>query len=134
MGIYMKPIPCYMGIYSASSDGRIYSHARTDSKGNKRQGKWLKQVNDSDGYPRVHLCVSAVRRKFQVHRLVAMAFFSNAENKPAVNHINGVKTNNHIDNLEWVTTKENINHAVKTGLIVNLRDSVSGQFIKQGKI
>lgn len=68
------------------------------------------------GYVSVTLNNNGLKKYFKVHRLVAMTFIPNPENKPQVNHIDGNKSNNSVYNLEWVTNSENVKHAVKTGL------------------
>lgn len=70
-----------------------------------------------------------IRKRKTIHRLVAEAWVDNPFNKPQVNHIDGVKTNNHYSNLEWVTPYENHLHAVKTGLLV-LRHGENANFAK----
>ena len=72
----------------------------------------LKPFNDRDGYLRVNL----LGKMHSVHRLIAKAFIPNPENKPTVNHINGIKDDNRVNNLEWATNSENTKHAYKTGL------------------
>jgi len=80
-------------------------------------GKILRQETSSTGYPTVRFCVNGLLKKYLVHRLVAEAFVLNSKNKPWVNHIDGNKKNPHYTNLEWCTPRENVDHAVKIGLV-----------------
>lgn len=86
--------------------------------------KILKQTN-SNGYLRITLKHYGKKQKsHRVHRLVALEFIPNPNKKPQINHKDGNKSNNHIDNLEWVTCKENIKHAWENGLYEDLRKSI----------
>ena len=76
----------------------------------------LKPEKDKDGYLKVRLHYRERNKKFFVHRLMAITFIPNPENKPQVNHINGIKNDNRLENLEWVTPSEQIQHAYDTGL------------------
>lgn len=80
--------------------------------------KVLKLNIKKSGYTEVTLISLEIRKSFSVHRLVALAFIPNPENKKEVNHINGIKNDNRIENLEWVTSKENTQHAIDTNLIL----------------
>lgn len=83
---------------------------------NTRTGRILKQDLSAHGYPRVTLSQDGIIKRYFVHRLVASHYIPNPNNLPMVNHIDGCKVNNSVDNLEWVTCKENTIHAFKTGL------------------
>ena len=72
------------------------------------------------GYHRVDLKTIDGRKNLFVHRLVAMAYIPNPENKPQINHINGNKADNTVNNLEWCTNYENAQHAIKNGLWKNV--------------
>jgi hypothetical protein len=79
--------------------------------------KLLKLQKDEKGYLKANLLINGKAVRCRIHRLVAMAFIPNTENKEQVNHINGVKDDNRVENLEWATNLENIRHAYKNNLI-----------------
>lgn len=83
---------------------------------NRTTGKILSQYTDKDGYKHATIMVDGKQYHPGVHRFVAIAFIPNPENKPEVNHLNGVKYINVVDNLEWATSSENVQHAFDTGL------------------
>lgn len=104
-----KPVPEFE-MYEVSNLGRIKSFALYPD------GRILKPSVTRDGYLRTALTKDSKVKHLSIHRLVALAFIPNPENKPEVNHINGIKTDNIVDNLEWSTSSENQLHAFKTGL------------------
>lgn len=100
----------FEGLYQVSNLGRVRSLDRLDGANRRLTGKILKGGKHNGGYLRVTLCKNSVVYAKSIHRLVAEAFIPNPENKPQVNHIDEDKTNNTVSNLEWMTSKENINH------------------------
>jgi HNH endonuclease/NUMOD4 motif-containing protein len=95
--------------YEIGDNGTVFSLDYNHS--GKR--KILKQHLDTYGYPYVFLVVDGKRYKRSVHRLVSIAFIPNLENKPQVNHKNGIRNDNRLENLEWVTSQENCIHSYK---------------------
>ncbi len=115
-----KDIPGSEEIYQASTLGRIRSVNRiiytTDNKVRKQPGKILKPGKHYKGYYNVVLYKNKKSKTIFVHRLIATTFLENTYNKVWINHIDGIKTNNKVSNLEFSTISENIKHAFKNGL------------------
>jgi len=114
-----RDIVGYEGKYKISSFGRVKSLSRyRKSRGDLLaliKGKILKPV-DYFGYQKVTLRNNNKSQNYRIHRLVATAFIPNAKDKPFINHKDGSKKNNSVDNLEWATRQENVDHSVKNGL------------------
>lgn len=94
--------PIFPEQYSVSDCGEVFS---------KRIGRTIKPNHDKHGYLYYVLCVSGCRKTVKAHRLVATSFIPNPDNKPTVNHKNGIRDDNRVQNLEWATSKEQSNDA-----------------------
>lgn len=116
-----KDIKDYEGYYQVSDFGNIRSLERTvhHSCGGTRlfKSRRLDPTIDSYGYEKVTLSKKGVAKKHSVHRLVAQAFLKDSNDKPQINHIDGIKTNNNAVNLEYCTSSANIKHAYELGLM-----------------
>lgn len=121
-----KSVIGYEGMYEVSNTGNVRSVDRrvsTNIKFNTSRvikGKPLDMNLKHTGYYSVDLCKNGKVKTESVHRLVAIAFIPNPNNSKVVNHINGIKTDNRVENLEWVSYKDNHWHARKNNLLVNI--------------
>ena len=120
--VEFRPLPLdldgYESKYYITNDGRVYSEYLRD---------FLKTFYSRGGYVRVKLNYGDRSKKVMVHRLVAMAFIPNPDNKPHVDHINCNRSDNRVENLQWVTPKENVQLAVERGN----KDSMEYVFINR---
>jgi hypothetical protein len=107
-----KDIEGYEAIYQVSNTGQVKSLKSLHAE----SGLILKIHNQIKGYSRVNLWKKGVCKSATIHRLVAMSFIENKDNKNQVNHKDGVKSNNCVENLEWCNASQNMIHAYKIGL------------------
>lgn len=107
-----KDIGGYEGLYEVSNLGRIKSL-------HFKESKILKNLEDRDGYLQLNLTKNNKQKLHKIHRLVVIQFIENPLNKPEVNHKNGIKTDNRVENLEWVNHSENMKHGYRKGFINN---------------
>ena len=111
-----KPVKNYEGLYEVSNTGLVRSLDRIDRLNRLKKGVLKAPCNNGRGYLCVNLKVHGKQSQKTLHRLVAEAFIPNPNNLPEVNHIDGNKANNHVDNLEWCTRNKNVSHAFRNGL------------------
>lgn len=122
-----KDVEGYEGLYQVSNLGNVRSLDRYTYRAYRGgkcgyhfyPGKTLKLTTEKDGYKTTTLYINGKGKIHKVHRLVASVFIDNPESKEFVNHKDGNKANNRVDNLEWVTAKENCVHAIENGLYIH---------------
>lgn len=120
-----KPVVGYEGLYEVSSEGRVKSLSRVVKAPRNTTRllgeRLLTPTTEKEGYKVVGLRVNGKLSQKRVHRLVAEAFLNNPEEKTQVNHINEIKSDNKLSNIEWSTSKENSNHGTRIARIVEKR-------------
>jgi hypothetical protein len=118
-----KDISGYEGFYQVSNFGRVRSLDRKVNhylSGTKIfRGQIIKSHPNHGGYLMVPLCKKRKRALLQIHRLVALAFIPNTDNKPCVNHLDADRQNNAVENLQWCTHLENVRHSMSIGNFIN---------------
>lgn len=111
-----KPLTNFEQFYEVSNKGNI--RVKNKQLGGKKEGSILKPKKMRDGYLSFRVNKEKKQILINAHRAVAILFIENPLNKKEVNHKDGNKQNNCVDNLEWCTPKENIAHAIKNGLVI----------------
>jgi hypothetical protein len=123
-----KDIPGFENLYQVSSLGRVKSLPKHTNNQFSNKEIILKPVKSNN-----YLNVNLKGKIIGIHRLVAITFIPNEENKPQINHKDGNKQNNIISNLEWCTASENILHAYKTGLKVATSNHLKKKILQYDK-
>lgn len=123
------PVAGYEGLYEVSNLGRVKRLSSNDAS----KEKILKPQIQRDGYQRVTLSKKGQKKRMAIHRLVAIAFIPNPQNKEQVNHLDADKLNNKLTNLQWATRKENIAHAIALGLMKKSNNPVIATHLDSGE-
>lgn len=132
-----KNIKGYEGLYQISNLGKVKSLERKRYNGQNyymQQEKILKLQNDKYGYKTIMLHKDKKSKNLKVHRLVAQAFLTNPQNKLEINHKDGNKSNNCVNNLEWCTSIENVRHAFSNNLIKQHNNTNIEQYSLDGTL
>lgn len=129
-GEIWRQIPGYEGLYVASNKGRIKSCERYNSRNTLLCERLLKPKINRGGYLTTALTKNEIRKEYMVHRLVAMAFIPNPDKLPQINHKDENRKNNYLENLEWCTSKYNINY----GNSISKRSNAVLQINDKGEI
>ena len=108
-----KDVVGYEGLYKVSNKGKVYSVARKDTIGRKIGGRTLRARRHKHGYLHLALHKNGIKKNKLIHRLVAEAFLPNPNNFLEVNHLDEIKDNNKLSNLEWCDTMYNVNYGTR---------------------
>jgi hypothetical protein len=120
----MQPIPGFPN-YSITEDGNVWSH---------NYNRWIKGHKNWAGYIRVTLSNNGKAKAYSVHRLVAITYIENLYNKEYINHINGIKDDNRVSNLEWSTPTENTRHSWANGFSKISNKTINATIERNSKI
>lgn len=115
----MRDVKGYEGLYGITSCGKVWSY---------KYKKFLKPEVNGNGYMRIMLCKDGQRKMYSLHRIVAEAYIPNPDNLPQVDHIDNDKTHNYVNNLQWITHKDNVR---KGNNIPILQYDLDGNFIRE---
>lgn len=115
----MKDVVGYEGLYAVTSCGKVWSY--------KRQ-KFLKPKANSKGYLYVDLCKNGEVKRYYIHRLIGEAFLPNPDNLPEIDHIDNNKNHNYLNNLQWISHKDNVRKSCNKPV---LQFTLDGEFVRE---
>ncbi len=125
------PVVGYEGLYAVSDEGDVFRVA--PGRGAVPGRKLALWIGITHGYQKVTLFRQGARSDKVVHRLVAEAFLENPHCYDQINHLDGVKTNNRVENLQWCTCEQNLIHAFETGLTTKIRRNIVATHLTTGE-